>query len=52
MADVLAFFEKMFTPNSISKKMFFFKQIDFLKNLKKCTYECSNKLVKIYIKNI
>ena len=41
MADVVVFFRKMFTPNLIIIKMFFFKQIDFLKktpslkNLKK-----------------
>ena len=31
MADVVEFCAKIFTPNLITKKLFFFKQIDFLK---------------------
>ena len=35
MADVVAFFRKMLTLNLILKKVFFFKQIDLLINIKK-----------------
>ena len=41
MADVVVFFGKIITPNIVIKKIFFSKQIDFLK---KTIFEKSEKI--------